>query len=109
MARDRSLDEFLSVEDGTESDAEGDAEDRDSAPGEVVEEEPEGAVEGPPSAESEDAPDPKRDSHSETTVEPIGTTYAWSPDGGECALCGETVGARWRDGGDLVCADCKNW
>lgn len=46
---------------------------------------------------------------SDTAVEPVASTYAWSPDGGECAACGGTVEERWRDGGDLVCLDCKEW
>lgn len=37
------------------------------------------------------------------------TTYGWTPDGVECADCGATVERRWRDGDELVCADCKPW
>lgn len=47
------------------------------------------------------------------SVEPAVSTYAWSPEGGTCADCGESVEKRWRaEGqrdGDLVCADCKEW
>ncbi len=37
------------------------------------------------------------------------TTYGWAPDGVECAGCSATVERRWRDGDELVCADCKPW
>lgn len=47
------------------------------------------------------------------SVEPASSTFAWSPEGGECADCGAAVERRWRaDGqkdGGLVCADCKEW
>ncbi|USZ67070.1 hypothetical protein NGM10_10040 [Halorussus salilacus] len=47
------------------------------------------------------------------SVEPASSTFAWSPEGGECANCGASVERRWRaDGqkdGGLVCADCKEW
>ncbi|WP_134668807.1 DUF7573 domain-containing protein [Halorussus marinus] len=43
------------------------------------------------------------------SVEPARSTYAWSPRGGECADCGESVERRWRDDGALVCGDCKEW
>ena len=42
-------------------------------------------------------------------VEPAQATYAWAPDGASCDRCAATVTARWRDGDDLVCADCKDW
>jgi len=43
------------------------------------------------------------------SVAPAVSTYAWSPEGGECADCGASVRRRWRDDGALVCADCKEW
>ncbi|WP_327051292.1 DUF7573 domain-containing protein [Halomicrococcus gelatinilyticus] len=42
-------------------------------------------------------------------VDPAQATYAWVPDGAACDRCAATVTARWRDGDDLVCADCKDW
>ncbi|AQL43170.1 hypothetical protein BV210_10775 [Halorientalis sp. IM1011] len=42
-------------------------------------------------------------------VTPAASTYAWSGDGAECVSCGESTDRRWRDGDDLVCADCKEW
>ncbi|WP_132058004.1 DUF7573 domain-containing protein [Halorussus amylolyticus] len=51
----------------------------------------------------------------ETTpdADPAVSTYAWSPGGGNCSECGESVEKQWRAGGqrdgDLVCADCKEW
>ncbi|WP_424017565.1 DUF7573 domain-containing protein [Halorientalis pallida] len=42
-------------------------------------------------------------------VDPAASTYAWSEAGAVCTACGESVARRWRDGDDLVCADCKEW
>lgn len=48
-------------------------------------------------------------------VETATVTYSWSPDGDECAACGETVEKRWRAGEGaadpdaMVCPDCKEW
>jgi len=42
-------------------------------------------------------------------VQPVASTYAWSPEGGPCAACGEHVEERWREGEELVCVDCKAW
>jgi hypothetical protein len=46
-------------------------------------------------------------------ADPAVSTFDWSPEGGECAGCGESVQRRWRAdgerGGELVCADCKEW
>ena len=41
--------------------------------------------------------------------DPTHSTYCWTPEGAECAECGATVGARWRDDGRFVCPDCKAW
>ncbi|MFB6084382.1 MAG: hypothetical protein ABEJ94_09075 [Halorientalis sp.] len=78
---DASLDEFV--------DAGGDGADGDGADGDT---EP-----GDGSATDPDA------------VEPAASTYAWTGDGAVCAACGESVARRWRDGAELVCADCKEW
>lgn len=45
------------------------------------------------------------------TVDPAGITYAWSPGGEACEVCGATVGRLWRRETDpgRVCADCKEW
>ncbi|MFB6297365.1 MAG: hypothetical protein ABEH56_02465 [Salinirussus sp.] len=37
------------------------------------------------------------------------TTFAWSPDGGRCAACGEHVERRWRGEAGLICPGCKEW
>jgi hypothetical protein len=42
-------------------------------------------------------------------VDPLRTTYRWSPDGDDCPACGARVERRWRDGERFVCADCKEW
>lgn len=36
-------------------------------------------------------------------------TYAWTQDQADCTACGTAVERRWRDDGQLVCADCKTW
>ncbi len=42
-------------------------------------------------------------------VEPAVSTYRFAPDGRACADCGGSAGRLWRDGGALVCRDCKQW
>jgi|APHM01.1.fsa_nt_gi hypothetical protein len=41
------------------------------------------------------------------TVEP--PTSQWHTEGVVCAVCGEQTTRCWRDDGQLVCPDCKNW
>lgn len=96
--RDRSLDEFRSDDDGPGSDgatgsADGSGTDGDAAS--VTDEQAE--VESVPDATADDGADP---------AEP---TYAWSPDGAACAVCGDATGTRWRQDGAYVCPDCKEW
>lgn len=42
-------------------------------------------------------------------VQPAVPTSEWTPDGATCAECDVVVERRWRDGGALVCTDCKDW
>jgi hypothetical protein len=105
MSGDRSLDEF--VPDGRESDDEpgeqddGRASDEstvdDAGGDESGEREAGGGVGGESGAEEADV------------VAPAESTYAWAPSGATCDACGASVERRWRDEGDLVCADCKSW
>lgn len=37
------------------------------------------------------------------------TSTAWTAAGAGCQRCGARVSRRWRDDGDLVCAECKQW
>jgi hypothetical protein len=60
-------------------------------------------------ADTADAGDSPDSEEIGVTVEPAESTYSWSPAGATCASCGATVERRWRDEGDLVCADCKSW
>ncbi len=67
-------------------------------------------------SESSAPESPDSESSDAETVEdvaPAVSTYRWSPAGGECADCGESVERRWRADGErdgaLVCADCKEW
>ena len=49
------------------------------------------------------------DSATDEAVEPVESTYHWTPGGGPCGTCGETVEERWRQGEELVCPACKEW
>jgi len=42
-------------------------------------------------------------------ADPRVPTMRWSADGDACDDCGTVVSRRWRDGDDVVCADCKEW
>jgi hypothetical protein len=42
-------------------------------------------------------------------VDPLVSTYRWTPTGEDCAACGARVEARWRMDGAFVCVDCKEW
>ena len=99
MSRDRSLDEFLGGErrDSVDESAEADVTD-DLAD----------ATETEPEAEPSPGSEPAADGD-EATVTPAVSTYAFSPDGAPCGACGTVVEKRWRDDGDLVCPDCKQW
>ncbi|MFC5365427.1 DUF7573 domain-containing protein [Salinirubrum litoreum] len=99
MGGDRSLDEFATDDTeraaSAETDAGVDAEcDEGSEPDSTD-----------ATADSPEGDAPER----EAGVDPAESTYAWSPSGATCASCEATVERRWRDEGDLVCADCKSW
>lgn len=94
VSEDASLDDFLA--ESADSD---DAADGDGVEAEDADEAPESA--GPDGVPDSD-PDPE-------AVEPAASTYDWAPDGAPCDACGALVEARWRDGGALVCAECKEW
>ncbi|PSP84779.1 hypothetical protein BRC83_04890 [Halobacteriales archaeon QS_1_68_17] len=123
MAEDASLDDFLDAGDSPD-DGEGDspAESRDEAdagdsPGDDRDA---GADDSPDDndggagVEVGDGDSPgdtaggSRDGD-EQAAEPAVSTYRWTPGGGACGECGATVERRWRNGGNLVCADCKEW
>jgi hypothetical protein len=66
--------------------------------------------------DSEDgAGDGTADDETAEAMAPPTLTYTSSPDGDECAACGETVQNRWRAGEGaedpdaLVCPACKSW
>lgn len=62
--------------------------------------------------EPDDSAIPSEDAD-DSSVEPAVSTYAWSPEGGECTDCGASAEELWRSEGQkasgLVCADCKEW
>ncbi|WP_435123865.1 DUF7573 domain-containing protein [Halobaculum sp. D14] len=97
MPTDRSLDEF--VGDAADDDA-----DADEAPS------PESDTEsGEVAAAGSDEEDAEPVVLDPSTVDPAEPTYSWSADGAACAACGEQATTRWRQDGDYVCADCKEW
>ena len=119
---DYSLDDFLDA--GEREDPDGDDDEHRDAPAEP-DDGPESASDAatPADAEPSAAP-PTDDVEAESTdvdpassddpvlpgsVAPAEPTYGWSPDGAECAGCGESSTTRWRQDGEYVCADCKEW
>lgn len=108
VSRDHSLDDFADAGgepdgdegDGTDADPDsGESSDRGSPAGSTTPDAPEGSS-------GTDAGG--RDGET-SGVDPAEPTYAWSSDGGACAACGATVEVRWRQDGDYVCPDCKEW
>lgn len=99
MAEDRSLDEFLGVDEPSDPDT------TEGAAG------PDASEEFPTTdTETDEGADQSAEHDAaEPEVETMAETFAWSPDGGECAVCGERIEERWRDDGGLVCGDCKAW
>lgn len=57
-------------------------------------------------SETSDTASPNSDAG---TVDPPATTYRWTPEGVACEACGSVVERQWRDGGEFVCVDCKDW
>lgn len=113
--RDASLDEFLA---GSDEEPEGEADlageeqsGSEPEPGTEVEAESgepdpgtgsDGDAGASPGTEAEGSP-------SVEDVDPARSTFAWSPDGGACAGCGERVEERWESDVGLVCSECKEW
>ena len=106
VSGNRSLDEFADAGAGT-----------DDAPDESVSDAgPESAAGDQSVADGQTEPPAGDDPDSDGVAMPDGdtiarpaSTYTWHPDGEPCAACGAAVEERWRDGDDLVCADCKEW
>jgi hypothetical protein len=123
VSRDRSLDEFLGDESGTDENSDADetaGENSETAPtedsGETARAEDseetaraEDSEETAPEAAPEATP-----AGEDSTPAPAPVTYDWSPGGRTCAACGASVQRRWRAGerdeeGRLVCVECKSW
>ncbi|WP_435145438.1 DUF7573 domain-containing protein [Halobaculum sp. P14] len=101
MPTDRSLDEFV----GDAADDDADADEAPSPESDTESDTESGEVAAAGSDEEDAEPvvlDP-------STVDPAEPTYSWSADGAACAACGEQATTRWRQDGDYVCADCKEW
>ncbi len=91
MPEDRSLDEF--AEAGSEEPA------ADEESTEFEDARPAGEDAHDDAARLDDAP----------SDGPATSTAAWTAAGAGCQRCGARVSRRWRDDGDLVCAECKEW
>lgn len=106
VPEDASLDTF-------DSDESADAESTDSASKTEADRKSNSDKQTPdkPTSNESDADEPYP--NDSTPVDPAVSTFDWSPEGGECADCGESAERRWRAegerGGSLVCADCKQW
>jgi hypothetical protein len=102
MGSDRSLDEFTggTRESSTAESVDADDDSKsDAGPGDDTT----GAASATEALDSGESEEPA------LAVEPAESTYSWSPAGATCAACGASVERRWRDEGELVCADCKSW
>ena len=137
MPEDASLDQFATANETDDDESAVDATSKDPEPEADAESEADDAVteelaadgtestetndsttddsgsEDPKTAESVGAAETEASAGDGSDVTPAVSTYSWSPEGGDCADCGESVERRWRaDGqrdGELVCEDCKEW
>lgn len=109
---DASLDDFL---DGGESSDEADVDGADVHEADVdeVDADADAVVDdGVDETTDGDVDDAKPTSSAEAdedAVEPPRSTMTFSPDPGECGVCGEPAIRRWTDGDALVCRECKEW
>lgn len=108
--RDTSLDEFIGGDDaGDERDEP--AVDAGGTAGDPAASEGGGADDG--AAGESGGPTPGGEAAGEAddgdAPEPAVSTFEWTPAGAACAACGSDVERRWREDGELVCADCKAW
>lgn len=109
MPEDASLDDFLadtagSADESAGSDHEGQAGDG-TDPAEQDETRPDdGATDRTGATRDRSADSDGASAEARPVV-----TADWSPAGADCAVCGATVGRRWRSDEGQVCADCKEW
>ncbi len=91
VSEDRTLEEFAAADGGGGEG--GDA--------------PDGTADGDdPDVDATEAPSGAVDADA---VDPAEPTYNVSPDGAPCATCDASVTRRWRQEGDYVCGECKEW
>lgn len=109
MTEDVSLDAFASSEEDATAEEDGTVDGEDA--GATAKENPDPALE--PTADTEEGAETDPEADEADGEQPAISTYAWSPEGGACADCGEEVAERWRAEGQrdgaFVCADCKEW
>jgi hypothetical protein len=102
MPEDRSLDEFAGA--GSE----------ETENGQTAGEESEDAGENDRAVDTESENGQAADANGhadrfDPADDPATSTAAWTAAGAGCQQCGAQVSRRWRDDGDLVCAECKEW
>lgn len=118
VARNRSLDEYIADSAPTSNEGDSDTENRDdkSSQSQDIARENGSNEAVDEKSSSDSARSPPSDSvkssgpdSAEIAVEPVQSTYSWSPEGHPCSLCGDSVQERWREGGELLCEACKEW
>lgn len=116
MGGNRSLDEFLGesndsggsdAAEAADPDADGRSSESDGADAEGSEAADDGD-ETTPGRDAGDDPVSDDDAAFEREAAPATPTYRFAADG-ECAACGSRTERLWHDGGEYVCADCKEW
>jgi len=103
VPEDRSLEEFAR-DDATDASAPADPGGSPDGTEAAADERPADGPDGSDPDDGSPADPPATDG-----VAPAEPTVAVSPDGAACAGCGTAVTRRWRDDGEYVCADCKEW
>ena len=104
--RETSLDDFIGEDDAGDQRGE-QADDAQSNAGEPTDDDPTpGGDAAGGTASGGEAVGRRSDGDA---PEPAVSTFDWTPNGAACAACGTGVERRWREDGELVCADCKAW
>lgn len=106
MVREPTLDEFGwdgggGTDDGEDGEADGGTDD------ERVDDDGKGVDDG--TDDGSDGGGATSGTASDDDRPPATVTCEWTPGGAACEACGATVERRWDDGGDRVCAECKEW
>ncbi|WP_049971815.1 DUF7573 domain-containing protein [Haladaptatus cibarius] len=111
VSRDTSLADFGTNADEAEAESEREESEAEAETESEAELESESGAESERCSRSDSAGEGDSESlvDSDADIEPARATYDWTPGGIACECCGESVEKRWRDEGEMVCADCKEW